>query len=302
MSVVDGKVVLVTGGTGSIGTEVVKALYRRSPKEVRVLSRTEDKHYRLGGELPQVFHYFGDVARAEDVLRAARGVDIIIHAAAMKHVPMCEKSPIVACQTNIEGALNVLAAALKHGVERVVGVSTDKACSRDSLMGMTKYLMERMFVQDGRNCVRLGNVVPSAGSVFPLWKKQIAEGGPVTITDPDMTRFLFPIRDVAEFIMATLEYADPGEIWIPRLKAARLDHLANAMIGTSQVGVVVIGARPGEATHEYMFTSYEARRVRAVNDHFVLMPEPVSAVYGLPYGSHKNQMTDEELAVIVEGL
>lgn len=302
MSIVDGKTVLVTGGTGSIGTEIVRALLKRNPKEVRVLARSEASHYKLMSEFKQVFHSYGDVSRVEDMRRAAKGVDFIIHAAAMKHVPECEKFPIVACRTNIQGALNVLDAALYWGVERVVGVSTDKACLPSSVMGTTKLLMEKMFAEDNRNCVRLGNVVPSVGSVFPLWRKQINGGGPVTITDPAMTRFLIRIQDAAEFILACLEYAEPGEIWIPRIKAASMIDVANTMIGHVSVGYKVIGPRPGEITHERMFSKEESLRVQQVNDHFVLLGQPVSNTCEFDYISNRNLMSGDELAKLLEGV
>lgn len=295
MSVIEGKTVLVTGGTGSFGRVIVDEVLRRSPARVRVLARTEKSHINLYG-IP-VLHSYGDVARYEDVLAASRGVDIIIHAAAMKHVPICEKNVFAMCNANVTGSANVLMAAHLRGA-KLVGISTDKVCG-DSMMGLSKRLMERMFAQEGFNCVRMGNLVPSEGSVFPLWKAQIAQEKPLTITSPRMTRFLISLQDAARFVMATLEYGEPGEVWIPRIKSARMIDVANAMIGTKSLGVVEIGVRPGEQLHEQMFTAQEAAYIRAVNDHFVLGLERAEYAYGLPYDSREHLMSKSELAEMV---
>jgi UDP-glucose 4-epimerase len=284
----DGKRVLITGGTGSMGKVLIRRLLSGEmgdPDAVIVFSRDEAKQYFMRVEYENkvaatdevVYRNFqkklqfwiGDVRDFNSVASALRGVDIVVNASAMKQVPTCEYFPYEAVRTNIEGAENIVCAIQKHNlkVETVVGVSTDKACKPVNAMGMTKAIQERIFIQGNMRCnhtrfvcVRYGNVLASRGSVIPLFHEQIRNGGPVTITTPEMTRFLLSLNDAVDTVFAAISEALPGETYVPRAPASRIVDVAAALIGDRPIRTVETGIRPGEKIHEIMVSEEEAHR------------------------------------------
>ena len=284
----EGKRILITGGTGSMGKMLVNRLLSGEmgdPATVIVFSRDEAKQYfmrvdyeKKTGATDEVIYrnfqkklqfWIGDVRDLNSVASALREVDIVVNAAAMKQVPTCEYYPYEAVRTNIEGAENIVCAIQKHNlkVQTVVGVSTDKACKPVNTMGMTKAIQERIFIQGNMRCpntrfvgVRYGNVLASRGSVIPLFHQQIRNGGPVTITTLEMTRFLLSLHDAVDTIIAAIAGGQPGEIYVPRAPASRIVDVAAALIGDRQIRTVVTGIRPGEKIHEIMVSEEEAYR------------------------------------------
>lgn len=288
MKALEGKRILITGGTGSLGKVLVKRVLSGEmgqPAKVIIFSRDEAKQHFMRVEYEQrvsatdeiIYRNFqrllefwiGDVRDSQSVASALREADIVVNAAAMKQVPTCEYFPYEAVRTNVEGAENIVQAIQKHDlpVETVIGVSTDKACKPVNTMGMSKAIQERVFIQGNmrcRNtrfiCTRYGNVLASRGSVIPLFYEQIRAGGPVTITTPDMTRFLLRLDEAVDTIFAALTTSEAGDTLVPRAKAARIVDVATALIGKRPVKQVVTGIRPGEKIHEIMVSEEEAFR------------------------------------------
>lgn len=296
----DGKSLLVTGGTGSLGKVLVRRLLSGEmgePERIVVLSRDEAKqhdmrvHYqnRLAATDEIIYRNFqrklqfriGDVRDPNSVAGALSGVDVVFNAAALKQVPTCEYFPYEAVRTNIEGAENIVR-CIENGrlpVETVVGISTDKACKPVNAMGMTKALQERVFIQANMRCngtrfvcVRYGNVLASRGSVIPLFHEQIRAGGPITITTTDMTRFLLSLDDAVDTVFAAVRRAEPGDLLVPRAPAANVVDIANALIGDRKIETVVTGIRPGEKIHEIMISDEEAPRARECEKWYALAP------------------------------
>jgi FlaA1/EpsC-like NDP-sugar epimerase len=295
----DGKHVLVTGGTGSLGRRVVTRLLAGrsgSPSRVTVLSRDEAKQHHMRLRLrharaatddviyqdldERLAFRIGDVRDEASLIEAVRGADVIVHAAALKQVPTCEYFPLEAIRTNILGSSALVSAVRAAGahVEAVVGISTDKACKPVNVMGMTKALMERVLIEgnigsDTRfTCVRYGNVVASRGSVVPLFLDQVARGGPVTITRPDMTRFLITREQAVDAVMAALVSGGRGEILVPKMASARMIDLAHAIIDGRDISVRCTGIRPGEKIHEVIVSEEECARTTARGDYYVVAP------------------------------
>jgi len=296
----DGKRILITGGTGSLGKVLVNRLLSREmgdPANVIVFSRDEAKQYFMRVAYEQktdatdevIYRNFqkklqfwiGDVRDLNSVASALRDVDIVVNAAAMKQVPTCEYYPYEAVRTNIEGAENIVCAIQKHNlkVQTVVGVSTDKACKPVNAMGMTKAIQERIFIQGNMRCpntrfvgVRYGNVLASRGSVIPLFHQQIRNGGPVTITTPDMTRFLLSLHDAVDTIFAAIATGHPGEIYVPRAPSSKIVDVAAALIGDREIRTVVTGIRPGEKIHEIMVSEEEAYRTLERGKWYAILP------------------------------
>jgi FlaA1/EpsC-like NDP-sugar epimerase len=298
--ILDGKRVLVTGGTGSLGGKVVRALLRGDmgrPAGITVFSRDEAKQHDMRLSFlnrpaatdeviytnsQQLLNFrIGDVRDYAAVRAAIEHADIVINAAALKQVPSCEYFPVEAVQTNVMGAANLVRAIRESGarVETVVGISTDKACKPVNVMGMTKALMERIFAEANLECpstrfvcVRYGNVIASRGSVVPLFVEQIANGGPVTITTEDMTRFLLSLDRAVETVFAAVEGARPGETYVPRVAAARIVDVASTLIDGREIRIDVTGVRPGEKTHEIMVSEEECHRTISRGDYYVILP------------------------------
>jgi FlaA1/EpsC-like NDP-sugar epimerase len=298
--ILDGKRVLVTGGTGSLGGKVVRALLRGDmgrPAGITVFSRDEAKQndMRLSflnrpaatdeviyTNSQQLLSFrIGDVRDYSAVRAAIEHADVVINAAALKQVPSCEYFPMEAVHTNVTGAGNIVRAIRESGarVETVVGISTDKACKPVNVMGMTKALMERIFAEANLEvpstrfvCVRYGNVIASRGSVVPLFVEQIANGGPVTITTEDMTRFLLSLDRAVETVFAAVEGARAGETYVPRVAAARIVDVASTLIDGRDIRIDVTGVRPGEKTHEIMVSEEECHRTISRGDYYVILP------------------------------
>lgn len=295
----DGARILITGGTGSLGQALVRRILRGeigTPQKIIVFSRCEAKQYAMKSTWKHAYRatddiyydnfeellefWIGDVRDPEAVGRAVGRSDIVFNAAAMKQVPTCEYFPLEATATNVTGAANVVRAAQRHEhVRMVVGVSTDKACKPINVMGMTKAIQERVLVEGNlgqTHCrmvaVRYGNVVSSRGSVIPLFKHQIANGGPVTITLPEMTRFLLSLDAAVDTIFAAVRAARPGEIFVPQVAAARIVDVANVLIDGRDIEVLFTGIRPGEKIHEILVSEEEAFRTTERAGHYVLAP------------------------------
>lgn len=296
----DGKRLLVTGGTGSLGRLLVRRLLTGemgTPDHIVVFSRDEAKQHhmrleylnRVASTDEVVFSNFqrqlvfriGDVRDFNAVSAALQDSDVVFSAAALKQVPTCEYFPYEAVQTNVGGAENIVRAIEQHRipVELVVGVSTDKACKPVNVMGMTKALQERVYIQANMRapatrfiCVRYGNVLASRGSVIPLFHDQIRNGGPVTITTHDMTRFLLSLNDSVDLIFAAVQGAHPGETYIPRVPSSKVVDVAAALIGDRDIRVQVVGIRPGEKVHEILVSEEEAPRTVLRDGYYVIQP------------------------------
>ncbi len=276
------QVVLITGGTGSFGkkfTEVMLQEYH--PKKLIIFSRDELKQHemRTGGlDHPSLRYFIGDVRDEGRLRRAMHGVDIVVHAAALKQVPACEYNPFEAVMTNVMGAKNVIEAALDCGVQKVLAMSTDKATAPINLYGATKLVAEKLFVQansyrgqEGTRfaCVRYGNVVGSRGSVIPLFRQQ-RPSGKITITDERMTRFWITLEQGVRFVIASIEMMHGGEVFIPKIPSMNIMDLARLM--APECEIEMIGIRPGEKLHESMISVDEARQSVELADRFVIQP------------------------------
>jgi UDP-N-acetylglucosamine 4,6-dehydratase len=282
LSAIDGRTVLVTGGTGSFGKHFIHtALKRWNPAAIRVYSRDELKQHDMAREVTdeRVRFLIGDVRDLSRLRRAMEGADIVIHAAALKHVPACEYNPFEAVKTNILGTQNVAEAAIDAGVERAITLSTDKAVSPANLYGATKLCAEKLFVQANvyagprqtrLSCVRYGNVVGSRGSVIPLFREQ-RENGLLTITDDRMTRFWISLDQAVELVNNALSWMQGGEVFIPKLPSMKVIDLAEAV--APGVPVKRTGIRPGEKLHESLLTAEESRHASDHGDHYVIEPE-----------------------------
>ena len=294
------KRILVTGGTGSLGKTLVRRLLAGglgTPKKVIVLSRDEAKQHNMRMEylhktvttdeviynnFKQILEFrIGDVRDFHDVCTALKDVDIVINAAALKQVPTCEYFPGQAVQTNCMGVQNIVNAIIEHGfpIETVLGVSTDKACKPVNVMGMTKAIQERIFISanvlapDTRFiCVRYGNVLASRGSVIPLFREQIQNNGPVTLTNPNMTRFLLSLEQAVDLIFAAFQDANAGETYIPRVPSSTVLNIAKSLIGDRDIEIEVIGERPGEKLHEILVSEEECRHTICRDKFYVILP------------------------------
>ncbi|MDB4718688.1 UDP-N-acetylglucosamine 4,6-dehydratase (inverting) [Verrucomicrobia bacterium] len=281
----NGKNILITGGTGSLGKALTQTILAQWPdvKRLIIYSRDEQKQFQMAQEYPSqdypmIRFFIGDVRDLERLRRAFTGVDYVIHAAAMKHVHIAEYNPDECVKTNINGAENVIKAALIGGVERVVALSTDKACAPINLYGATKLASDKLFIaannivgkQDVRfSVVRYGNVMGSNGSVIPFFLKR-RETGVLPITDPEMTRFNIPIAGGVDMVLHALEHAQGGELYVPRIPSYRITDLAEA-IGP-ECKHPVVGIRPGEKVHEEMITASDSFSTYKIGDYYVILP------------------------------
>ncbi|SMP79522.1 UDP-glucose 4-epimerase [Desulfonatronum zhilinae] len=295
----DDKTILVTGGTGSMGKTFVHRVLsgeHGTPRKLIVFSRDEAKQHAMRmayqnkavatdetiyDNFRRILEFrIGDVRSYHDVCASLRGVDIVVNAAALKQVPTCEYFPEQAVATNCQGPVNIVRAVREHAfpVETVVAISTDKACKPVNAMGITKALQERIFIAANIFTetrfvgVRYGNVLASRGSVIPLFHEQIRNGGPVTITIPEMTRFLMSIHEAVSTVFAALRHARPGEIFVPIAPSATVLDIARALIGSLDIGIKTIGIRPGEKIHEILISEEESTRSIQRGDYFAIQP------------------------------
>lgn len=281
MTILQDKTVLVTGGTGSFGKKFIKKALALGVKKIIVFSRDELKQYEMKQEFQdeRIRFFIGDVRDKDRLYRAFDGVDIVIHAAAMKHVDACEYNPFEAVKTNIHGAQNIIEAAIDRGVEKVIALSTDKACSPVNLYGATKLASDKLFVAANAyvgekktrfSVVRYGNVVGSRGSVVPFFKK-IRETGVVPITDERMTRFWITLEQGVQFVLDNLERMQGGEIFVPKIPSMNIMDLAKAIAPECETKIV--GIRPGEKLHEAMIMEDDARHTLEFDTYYAILPE-----------------------------
>jgi len=312
MPLFETKTVVITGGTGSLGKVLTRRLLSKKlgcPKKIIIFSRDEAKQHLMRIEHEQkkkvtdevIYRNFeriiefriGDLRDYHAVCAVLKGADIVINAAALKQVPSCEYFPYEAVLTNIAGAENIVKAIRENGfnVETVVGVSTDKACKPVNVMGMTKAVQERILIAANLTipftrfiCVRYGNVLASRGSVIPLFHEQIKNGGPVTITTNDMTRFLLPLERAVDTIFAAVETAGRGETIVPKVPSARIVDVARVLIGDQKTELVYTGIRPGEKVHEVLVSDEEAGRTYDLGDFLTIKPMLPELVKETPCG------------------
>lgn len=327
------KTVLITGGTGSFGKKFIKTLFERyTPKRVIVYSRDELKQYEMADEFnASAMRYFiGDVRDADRLNKAMDGVDFVVHAAALKHVPIAEYNPMECIKTNINGAQNVIDAALTNGIDKVIALSTDKAANPINLYGATKLASDKLFVAANNikgskktsfSVVRYGNVVGSRGSVVPFFKKLIREGaGELPITDVRMTRFWITLEEGVEFVLKSFARMQGGEIFVPKIPSMKMTDLALAL--APQLPMKIVGIRPGEKLHEMMCPADDSHRTIEFESHFVIEPtikftdsdtnylknplgeEGKKVEEGFEYSSDKNDwwLGRDEMLKLIEGV
>lgn len=287
------KKILVTGGTGSIGSVIVRKILEHNPKSVRILSRDESKQYQMMQEFnndPRLRFLIGDIRDKERLEMALEGVNVVFHAAAMKHVLFCENDPFEAIKTNVIGTHNVIMSALANGVEKVIGISTDKATDPISVMGCTKLLAEKLMLASYRYkgakptkfCfVRFGNVLSTRGSILPLFYKQIKKGGPVTVTDEKMHRFFMSIDEAVNLVFKATSLMQDGEIFVLKMPVIRIVDLAKAMIEIyapqfdlkpEQIEIKFIGRKKGERFQEKLLSEDEADYAFETDEMFIIPP------------------------------
>jgi len=279
------KILLITGGTGSFGNAVLRRFINSELSEIRILSRDEKKQddMRKKYNNSKLKFYIGDVRDYDSVVNATRGVDYVFHAAALKQVPSCEFYPIQATKTNVIGTENVLEAAIVCGVKRVICLSTDKAVYPINAMGISKALMEKVAIAKSRSsdstaiCVtRYGNVMASRGSVIPLFVDQICEGVPLTITDPNMTRFMMTLDDAVDLVLYAFEHGSPGDIFVQKSPSATIEVLAKALTGLMDKPnheIRIIGTRHGEKLYEALLSREEMVAAEDLNGYYRIPPD-----------------------------
>ena len=282
------KVLLITGGTGSFGNAVLKRFLDSDLKEIRIFSRDEKKQddMRKKYNNDKLKFYIGDVRDAHSVQEAMKGVDYVFHAAALKQVPSCEFFPLQAVQTNIIGTGNVLDAAIENKVKKVIVLSTDKAAYPINAMGMSKALMEKV--------ARYGNVMGSRGSVIPLFRKQIKEGNPLTITNPEMTRFMMTLNDAVDLVIYAFEHGKQGDLFVQKAPAATIETLAQAVCKMENVeeNIKHIGTRHGEKLYEVLVTKEEMLNAEDLGDYFRVPADNRDLNYN-KYEIHGNEKINE---------
>ncbi|MEH6452564.1 MAG: polysaccharide biosynthesis protein [Psychromonas sp.] len=305
----DNKILFITGGTGSFGNAVLKRFLNTNIAEIRIFSRDEKKQddMRKRYANPKLKFYIGDVRDYQSILNATRGVDYIFHAAALKQVPSCEFHPLEAVKTNVLGTENVLEAAIQNGVERVVCLSTDKAVYPINAMGISKAMMEKVMVAKSRNVddaktvicgTRYGNVMASRGSVIPLFVDQIRAGMPLTLTDPNMTRFMMTLADAVDLVLYAFEHGNNGDMFVQKAPAATVETLARALIllmDKPEHPIQVIGTRHGEKLYEALLSREEMACAEDRGQYFRVPPDLRDLNYGkfVEQGEEKISRTDD---------
>ena len=323
--VLENKTILVTGGTGSFGqkfTEII--LKENNPKSVRIYDQDELSEVEMERKFndSRLRFFIGDVRDKDRIYRAMEGIDIVIHAAALKHVPICEYNPIEAVRTNMEGAINVINAAIDNSVEKVMAISTDKAVYPVNLYGATKMVAEKLFIQGNSyvgeerrtmfSCARYGNVLASSGSVALLFNEQ-KEKGEITITDERMTRFWITLEEGIRFVVKCIEFMRGGEVFIPKIPSMKIIDLAEVI--APEAKKKIIGIRPGEKLHEILLTKEEARHAKEFNKYFVVEPEysfwnednfkegkPLSDSFQYTSNGNESWITKEQMEKILKDL
>lgn len=302
------KILLITGGTGSFGNTVLKGFLNTEIKEIRIFSRDEKKQddMRKLYNNPKLKFYIGDVRDMNSITDAMRGVDYVFHAAALKQVPSCEFYPIQAVQTNIIGTENVLNAAISAGVKKVICLSTDKAAYPINAMGMSKAMMEKVAIAKGRNleenqtiiCVtRYGNVMASRGSVIPLFFEQIKNNKPLTLTDPNMTRFMMSLDEAVDLVLFAFNHGNNGDLFIQKSPAATVEVLAKTMInmvGKPNHEIRIIGTRHGEKVYETLMTKEEKLRSEDMGGYYRIAADARDLNYSHFFEEGEKTITDTD--------
>ncbi|MFN0138557.1 MAG: polysaccharide biosynthesis protein [Pyrinomonadaceae bacterium] len=337
MKTLDGKRILVTGGTGSLGQTLVKRVLtgeKGTPAQVTVFSRDEAKQHFMRLEFlnrdaatddiiyqnsQQLLNFrIGDVRDYPALLSAMRDSDVIINAAALKQVPSCEYFPFEAIQTNIHGAANIVRAIRENDlpVTKVIGISTDKACKPINVMGMTKALQERVLIEANRdctnvqiNCVRYGNVIASRGSIIPLFVEQIKNGQTLTVTLPEMTRFLLSLDRAADTVFEAINHDGRGLTFVPKVASAKIVDVATVLMGEKKLPIEFTGIRPGEKVHEIMVSEEECFRTIDIGDYYVVLPvlpelrreEKMEPALQTEYSSKDDNLSFDELRGLLGG-
>ena len=323
MKELQGTKILVTGGGGSIGSTLIDRILDADPEVVRVLDHDETALFDLQQRVddPESIRcLLGDTRTRNRLAMAMEDIDHVIHTAALKHVELNEYNPFEAVQTNVLGTQNAIRAAMDEEVTSFLNVSTDKASTPVSVMGATKLLSERVTVAANTykgeqattfGCVRFGNVLGSSGSVIPTFFRQIRDGGPVTVTDPQMTRFLMPLSEAADLVIETQYAMDGGEVFVLKMPAFRVGTLAEAMIDgfapafghdPDEIDVEIVGRRPAERVHEKLISEAEVKQAQELPDRFVLVPEIDLAPYAGTDYSEFASVTDEYTSADAERL
>ena len=300
------KTLLITGGTGSFGSTILKKFKDTDFKEVRIFSRDEKKQHDLRSEInnPKVKFFIGDVRDKESIDNVVRGVDYIFHAAALKQVPACEFFPIEATKTNVIGTSNVLTSAIKHGVKKVICLSTDKAAYPINAMGISKALMEKVAIANSRNsketiiCVtRYGNVMASRGSVIPYFIEQIKNNNPLTLTDPNMTRFLMSLDEAVDLVLFAFQNGVAGDLFIQKSPASSVADLAQAVkeLFNSKKEMTIIGKRHGEKMYETLATKEEIVLAENLTNYYRIPADNRNLNYNKYFieGSQNNQSEED---------
>ena len=288
----DGKKILITGGTGSLGNALTKKLLKTNVETIRIFSRDEWKQVEMKSEFNdnRLRYLIGDIRDKERLSRALKNVDIVIHAAALKQMPVAEYNPFEAVKTNIIGTQNIIEACLDNNVETVLGIGTDKAVAPVNTYGATKFLMERLFVSANFYkgdqkikflCVRYGNVLGSRGSVVPIFLNQIKTGKKITVTDPNMTRFNITMNEALELILRVLKNGKGGEVFVPKIKAYKVGDMKDAIIEltNSNNETEIISIRPGEKMHESLISNDELRNVFESSNDYVIIDQNLHNQY-----------------------
>lgn len=282
---ITGATILITGGTGSFGNRVGARLLRYRPAQIRIYSRDEKKQWEMQRVFPQLRYIIGDVRDLERLNEAMMGVDFVFHAAALKQVPSCETYPFEAVKTNVMGSQNACEAAKANGVKTFVALSTDKAVKPVNAMGMSKAMMEKIVCSQNQMggktifcCVRYGNVMGSRGSVIPLFRQQIEDGQPITLTVPEMTRFLLTLDQSVGLVLHAMLHAKGGELFVRKAPACTVQALAETMRlkyspQRANHPIKITGIRPGEKIHEILVNEYEMQRSVETNEYFRIHPE-----------------------------
>jgi len=300
LNLLKNKVVLLTGAAGTVGRELIKHILALEPAELRIIDTNESEVFNLSEEFGEPYRAYsgsanrpsyrfqadvGDVRDPDKVEAVVRGADVVFHVAGLKHVVLCERSPFDAVQTNIIGVKNIVNSAITHDIERVIFTSSDKAVNPTSVMGTSKLMGERLVSAansmkgNGRtifSSTRFGNVIGSRGSVVPIFYRQIKAGGPVTLTDSRMTRFIMTIEDSARLVLRAAELAKGGEVFVTKMSVIRIRDLAEVMIemlgGGADIEIVEIGAKAGEKLYEELMTEEEAGRSKELQEMFAVLP------------------------------
>ncbi|MCK5018757.1 MAG: polysaccharide biosynthesis protein [Candidatus Peribacteraceae bacterium] len=287
-NIFNNKIILITGGTGSVGMEIARRLHEYKPKAIRIFSNDEDGLFHTMNEFKEFdeFRYFlGNIERIDRLNRAMEDVDIVFHAAALKHVQICEYNPFEAVETNVNGMQNLINSAIDNDVERVLYTSSDKAVNPSNMMGVSKLMGEKLITTanffKGKHrtifsTIRFGNVIGSRGSFIPFFNKQIEAGGPITLTDKNMSRYILVMNEAIDNVFRVLDLSRGGEIFIPKMRAIDISDIAEWMIeekGKDGIGIKEIGLKPGEKIYEELITDEEGRRTVEYDNFYVVIPQ-----------------------------